>query len=540
MTKTMKEILNKEQNRIDILQDKDLLYNIVKEVNKKVAGNEDMILALIIKICLRLVVNANPTSSNVLISDNSGSGKDWTTQCVCNVLVSKKQYEHVTDISDKLLNYWTISKKDGGTFDGMVLHLEDPGMDRITSQAFKVRASGENAVKFVDRGKAKHIHIEGKPVMIVTSMLATIDEEGARRWDSLRMDKTTSVTRLMKKMYGNAAAGLLNQSANEDLRFALQNTLSRKNVVIPYAPALLEILPDTIIMRTQQQKLLDYIKASAALHQYQRHRTKDGTIIANLDDYDYAKFCFIVLGDAYGVVLSKAEEEVVKILMEHGVMMPVRDICAKCSRGREWMYLHLPQLKEKGILLEESPFDDLANRPVQCYSIHPDYNKETNTSMPSIETLTGCLLHSRCKSDMQTTEVIDRKTYIGEVAFPQFGGCLRRVDEDRVKDGLPPLVTHTQNSGNATQSLYNSNSSNGSNLHVRKQAEMHKTTTTDQTSFDLFQQIQMLRKYVTGNAKSGYKIDMDFLEHKFSQDFIRHCIDNNVIRKRGDEEWEMV
>ena len=162
MTKTMKAILAKEQDRIDILQDKNLLYNIIKEIKKKVAGNEDVMLALIVKICLRLVNNANPTSSNVLISDDSGSGKDWVTLCVCDTMIGKKskEYEHVTDISDKLLNYWTIPKKDGGTFDGMVLHLEDPAMDRICSQAFKVRASGQNAVKFVDKGKAKHIHIE--------------------------------------------------------------------------------------------------------------------------------------------------------------------------------------------------------------------------------------------------------------------------------------------------------------------------------------------------------------------------------------------
>jgi len=541
MVKTMKAILAKEKDRLDILQDENLLYNIIKEVKRKVAGNEDVMLALIVKICLRLVNNANPTSSNVLISDDSGSGKDWITMCVCDTLIGKKskEYEHVTDISDKLLNYWTIPKKDGGTFNGMVLHLEDPSMDRITSQAFKVRASGQNAVKFVDRGKAKHIHIEGKPVMIITSLLATIDEEGARRWDSLRMDKTKAVTKLMKKMYANIAAGLDQTEPNEQLKTALSNNLIKRTVIIPYAPALIATLPDTIIMRTQQQKLLDYIKASAVLHQFQRHRTKEGHIIANLDDYDYARFCFLILGDGYGVVLSKAEEEVIKVLTEHGSMMPVRDIAARCSRGRDWLYEHLPQLKEKGLLKESSPMDELANKPVQYYGIHPSYDIATSVTIPTIEVVGKQIEVFWCKTDDQTTEVIDRKTYIGRVGHRQFQKCLIEIDKDRMKDGLPMIMSHPENSGQPPEPLYTTTSTNGSKEVVDKSPDNHQMTTDDQSTFDLFQQIQNMRKYLSDNQKAGFKIDMAFLEYKFSKHFIQHCITNKILQKKGDDEWEI-
>ena len=541
MTKTMKAILAKEQDRIDILQDKNLLYNIIKEIKKKVAGNEDVMLALIVKICLRLVNNANPTSSNVLISDDSGSGKDWVTLCVCDTMIGKKskEYEHVTDISDKLLNYWTIPKKDGGTFDGMVLHLEDPAMDRICSQAFKVRASGQNAVKFVDKGKAKHIHIEGKPVMIITSLLATIDEEGARRWDSLRMDKTIAVTKLMKKMYADIAAGTANIEPNEQLKTALSRNLIKRTVVIPFAPALIATLPDTIIMRTQQQKLLDYIKASAVLHQYQRHRTKEGHIIANLDDYDYARFCFLVLGDGYGVVLSKAEEEVVKVLTEHGTMMAVRDIIPTCGRGKQWMYEHLPQMKEKGILKEDSYWDETSNKYITRYGIHPDYDIATNTSMPSIVVVRGSIGLSDDTTDNHPTEGIDRKLYIGEVGCPQFQVCVREVDKDRNKDGLPCLFSHPENSGQPPQPLYSRKKTTES-VGCPKIIKQPTDNQDNQTSFDLFQQIQNLQKYISDNQKAGYPITMEFLKHKFSQHFIQHCIKDKIIHKKGDDEWEIV
>jgi len=537
--KTMKEILKKEGDAISILQDKNLLLNIVKEVKKLVAGNDDIILALINTICLRLVINANPTSSNVLVSDDSGSGKDWITKCVCDVLVPKTMYHHQTDISEKLLNYWTIQKKDGGTFDGRVLHLEDPGENVITSQAFKVRASGENATRFVHNGKARHIPIEGKPVLIVTSMKATIDNEGARRWDSLRMDKSKRVTQLMKKMYMEIEAGIRDASPDENLRNALQRNLLRKRVVIPFAMALVDTIPDVLIMRTQQQKLIDYIKASAVLHQYQRKRDEHGSVIATLDDYEYARFCFLILGDLYGMVLSRDEEEVIKVLKEANTILPIRELSGRCRPGRDWMYKHLTEMKEKGILKEESPFDPLANKPVQCFRLHPSYDIATGVAMPTREVVAGRLMEIGIKTDNQKPEGNDRKINKEGVGCRQFEVCVRELNELREKDGLSTFYYRSQNNRQPPKDINSSSSDNGSNLVIGKSSENQTTTTDNQTTLSLFQQIQKLREYVAENQNSGFKVDMAFLEYKFSKNFIQHCIDNKVIQKKGDDEWEM-
>jgi len=79
------------------LKDKKLIKHIIDEVHKEgVVGEEDSIILLTLKIMLRLTKNAAPTSSNVLVSDKTGGGKDWVTKRVCKVLIpSTECYHHL-------------------------------------------------------------------------------------------------------------------------------------------------------------------------------------------------------------------------------------------------------------------------------------------------------------------------------------------------------------------------------------------------------------------------------------------------------------
>jgi hypothetical protein len=67
------EAIDQEKQEIDILKDKNLLIKIIEDAeNEGIVGEENTILCLVNKICLRLVKNAIPTSSNVIVSDSSG------------------------------------------------------------------------------------------------------------------------------------------------------------------------------------------------------------------------------------------------------------------------------------------------------------------------------------------------------------------------------------------------------------------------------------------------------------------------------------
>ena len=69
-----------KQQILKKMADPTLLIDTVKEVQKEVSGEEDTITAEIITTSTRLVKNAIPESTNLLLSDKTGLGKDYITK----------------------------------------------------------------------------------------------------------------------------------------------------------------------------------------------------------------------------------------------------------------------------------------------------------------------------------------------------------------------------------------------------------------------------------------------------------------------------
>ena len=352
--KSFKEIMAKEKEMQDKMRDPKLVKLIVDEVKKEgVVGEEDTIMALILKISLRLVKNATPTSSNLLVSDISGGGKDHLVKRVCDVMLDEeKTYFHRTDISEKVLNYWELRDKDKNvlSWNGKVLWLEDAGESLIKSQAFKVRASGGNAITVLKDQVPITVIIEGKPVFIITSMKTSIDVEGTRRWDVVRIDTGKTLTKAILKHSFKRAAGLLEYKPDKELRQGLRY-LKPFEVSIPFAPQLENQLVLKMAMRTQVLKLLDYIKASAVLHQYGRKRDKNKRLIATYEDYEYARFLFTQLQNMRGEALNRQEERFLNYLESQNVPVKVRTIIDEMSGvTRHWIDNHKDDLIETILL----------------------------------------------------------------------------------------------------------------------------------------------------------------------------------------------
>ena len=370
-----KDALEQEKQEIEILKDKNLLIEIIKEAqNEGIVGEGNTLLALINKICLRLVKNVEPTSSNVIVSDDSGAGKDWIVKNICKILVPEEKYKHRTDLSPTALKYWKADKG-GFSWDGYVIHLEDPKEGTIQGQTFKTMASGGTESTITIDSKAVDLRTKGKPVMIVTSLKTTIDEEGGRRWDALRLDISSKQTEIIKKKALERASGLIEYNPNNRLRHALQNLLRPKEVVIPFANELQGFLPNTLVIRTQIHKLLDYIKSSAVLHQYNREKDEKGRIIANWFDYDYARFVFLHLKDEEGMALNKDEEEFIKVLREADKPLPIKEVADRYERhGTAWIYNHIDSFKSKKLIGQTTEWDDKANKEVMKIYAKAEYN----------------------------------------------------------------------------------------------------------------------------------------------------------------------
>jgi hypothetical protein len=380
------------------MKNNDLLYNMLKAVSKVgIVGNEDAVLVLLNKINLRLVLNANPVSSNLVVSDMTGSGKDWITENICKLLLPDVYYRHYIHLTAKVFAYSDID------WSGVVLHIEDPLKDLITSSLFKTVASGGCFVLVVKNQKTVERDIKGKPVMIVTSMSTLLDIEAVRRWDILGLDSSPELTKAVLNSYA------VKQGFSDVEQDAVSYVKSLKPVLVgvPFVNDIVSVLPSALVMRTLFRKLLDYIKSSALLH---------GRKKAIWYDYEFARLCFWKLESLGSVPLNVIEKEFVSILRDFGCPVTIRDIGLRFSKGNRSAYYVAKRLKEFGLIDEQYIFKEDANREILYISL-----KESLVSsvLPVCTELSGS---KACKRD-----------------FEEFKALLARLDSDRAVIGLKPL-----------------------------------------------------------------------------------------------------
>jgi len=408
-----------------LLKQPDLLLHIIEDIQKtkNVEGEEDTILAIMNKVSLRLVKNHSPTSSNMVIDGRTGIGKDWGAKAVCYYLVPEEKLFHRIHISEKALIYWSTNKDKDFTWDGCVVYLEDPTDDILKSDTFRTMASGGGKATTVsDKRKAMDIGVEGKPVIMVTSYNATIDEEGMRRWDSIRMDSSEELTKRVINSKLKKAENPDQKPKFSYLSKVLQD-LKAYNVVIPYATVLEKHLPKTLIMRTQVDKILDYIKASAIIHQKQRDVDEKGNLIANDFDYDYGRYVFLKLNDARGGAISKKEEEIINILLKAKTPLSVSEISEDFSHSKQWIYNHQGDMKAKGLIEEILEWNEMANKPVTKF--YTKYKPQTiDIPTSNVLVLTG---FNRFSNSAQ------REGFNGFNGFPEIK---KRINEKREKNGF--------------------------------------------------------------------------------------------------------
>lgn len=329
-----------------ILNDSNLFSNIVEsELDKKIVGELPARKAIFLTSCMRLVKNINPVSSNLMVNDDSGKGKDHITKNTLsiwgNALVIKR-----TRISPAVFTYW----KPVECWDGFVCYLEDISNNILNHDVFKVMASGGSHATVLINQVATDLEIKGKPVIIVTVAAAAPNNENLRRFPIQNLDSNKDQTKeIVKRKLLYAAQGI-SLEYNPDITAAL-NLLKRVNVKIPFANVLINEIPiNHTIMRTNIDRLIDMIKASAALHQYQRE-VKDGYVLANSDDYDIAvDILNSQLSNPYSIPLTKDQKKILSILNNNDYL-DFEEIQEKVSSiGERWLRVLLQQLVANELL----------------------------------------------------------------------------------------------------------------------------------------------------------------------------------------------
>ncbi|MDD5148662.1 MAG: hypothetical protein PHH08_04330, partial [Candidatus ainarchaeum sp.] len=267
-------------------------FNIIceQELSKKIEGEQDAIQTIaLVGFGGRLVQNCEPTSTNLLVNSASGSGKDWICKNTLSIL-PKEIYIKRTRISPTVFNYWHNSKfEPDWTWNEKVFYLEDISNPVLNSDVFKVMASGGSVSTITINQYAVDIEIKGKPVMITTTAAATPNPELIRRFPIVSLDESIDQTKAIIKKQAKFAVQGKTTEHNPKIKEAL-GYLQTIKVKIPFAEILPELIPSNhIIMRTNFPRLLDYIKFSCALFQFQRKQDNEGYFLATGQDYEYAR-----------------------------------------------------------------------------------------------------------------------------------------------------------------------------------------------------------------------------------------------------------
>lgn len=281
---------------------------LVKELSKRIVGEDKIKKVLVNNLCGgRLVKNSQTTSYNVLLSEVSGTGKDHTAKNTLQMLPNCF-WDHKTRLSEKALSYWHPSQKEPYyTWNWRILYCEDSTDHFLNSDTVKVMMTGGSDITVVDKGESKSIKVNGTPIFLVTSATAEPSKELNRRISSLELDSSEEQTaRILEFQSKVAIEGLPKYDANLILSAYL---LKRVHVEVPFAKSLLESFPKNLQSRTNFDRLLDLIKASAALHQYSRIWNNEETIQANKQDLDTGLEIFKWLYPSRNTSLTHAQQK---------------------------------------------------------------------------------------------------------------------------------------------------------------------------------------------------------------------------------------
>jgi len=364
------EIRETEVN--EILKESNILTMMINEIGKKVVGEQETIKVILLSACGAFVNNAQIASYNLMVNSEAGAGKDYVVGKTLEIFDEEIVLSR-TRISPTAFTYWKTpyTTKDGTeynmdwTWNGKICYLEDVSSSVMNHEVFKVMCSSGSYATVVIKQVAYDKKIEGKPVMIVTSATAEPNPELTRRFTIVSLDESVNQTEEIMKLQAKQDANNLENGYNENITTALMQ-LKRVDVRVPYAEKLSEILPSkSIVMRTHFQRFLDYIKASAALNQYQRASDVDEYVLANGEDYNNARDVLLKLTSNNSMIPLTVNDKNMITLFETDVFEPitVRELEAKVTFvSQKQIYNILDKLVKYGFLKKSTRTDEQDSR----------------------------------------------------------------------------------------------------------------------------------------------------------------------------------
>jgi len=394
-----------------------------QEISKTVEGEQDAIKTIeLVAQGGRLVKNAAASSTNLLVNSSSSSGKDWTCGNSLKIL-PKDAYIKRTRISPTVFTYWHNPRLEPDwTWEGKVFYLEDISSSVLNSDVFKVMASGGSSATIVINQFAVDIEIKGKPIMITTTAAATPEPELVRRFPIVSLNETNDQTRAILIKQGKFAEKGKTPEYNPKIKEAL-SYLQQTQVIVPFAGILAQIVPaDHVIMRTNFPRLLDYIKFSTAIFQFQRKQNQEEYFIATSQDYEYAKIAIKKTMNSGIIPLTRDQKKILEAIKKLNEKNPtlnnywaISEINANVTLSYKWLQKQLNLLTDYGYLAKDSQKKDYSDKNVTVFCLASEHNidlpdwktieeKMQNNTIPSNPNAIEAIAQEPPAPELQKTE----------------------------------------------------------------------------------------------------------------------------------------
>ena len=260
----------------------DVLELVVTAVRScGVVGEDRAVKLLYLAVTSRLL---DPPVS-IAVKGPSSAGKSHTVEAVLRFFPSSAYYA-LSAMSERALVYSNEPLKHRFL---VLYEATGLGSDFASYLLRSLLSEGRLAYETVEKTKngelrPRQIVREGPTGLLVTTTETSLHPENETRFFSVPVNDTKEQTRAVMR----ALAADSQQLPDMAPWLALQEwlTYAEHRVVIPYAPALADVIPTVAVrLRRDFSAILALIEAHAILHQATRQRDAQWRIIANLADY---------------------------------------------------------------------------------------------------------------------------------------------------------------------------------------------------------------------------------------------------------------
>ncbi|MGD0572294.1 MAG: hypothetical protein ABSB11_04670 [Sedimentisphaerales bacterium] len=252
-----------------------------------------------------------------------------------------------------------------------------------------------------------HVEQPGPIAYVESTTLGTgeIFDEDRTRFLFLCCDESELQSKaIIARLAADAAKPKLNEELESiiALHHTAQRLLKAKDVVIPFAQELTDAIP---CRRPESRRafghLLNLIRATALLHQYQRKTDGAGRIIATVDDYDVIrKYLSEPIGRGMGVVLTSGADSLLEAIKEHydiNERFTAADLKEKTGMGRV-VYDRIKELRHHGYLkLAEAGAGNVAAK----YELNPMPDGAIGLVLPELKKISSSLLGANTHTNSQ-------------------------------------------------------------------------------------------------------------------------------------------